>query len=174
MDGKGNVQDTLKNSEYEYVYGDGARRLYNQLNPEEQKRSIYDRADTNENITSPGSKKFLQGVDNRSLRARKLKSTYDLIIQDLGGIDNITLAQSELARKCATMAVLSQEMESAMVMDDKENWDFDQYIILSRAQSSLFRTLGIDRKAKDTQGDTLDSYVGKQKNYRDWRERHGS
>ena len=106
MNGTGNVRDNLTNSEYEYVYGDGARKLYERLDPEQSEKSIYDRADGNSAVTHPGSKKFLQNVDGRSLRARKLKSTYDLIIQDLGGIDNITVAQSELARKCATMAVL--------------------------------------------------------------------
>lgn len=173
FEGKGQVKDTLTHSTYEFVYGDGARKMYNRLDKDEQKKSIYDRADSNANITHPGNKKFLQNVDNRSLRARQLKSTYDLIVNDLGGIENITLAQSEIARKCATMAVLSQEMESAMVMDDKDNWDFDQYMILARAQASLFRTLGIDRKQRDVSGETLDNYVQRRDSYQDWKGRHG-
>lgn len=173
LDQKGNVRDTLTHSEYEYVYGDGARKLYDRLNGDESGRSIYDRAETDVNVSRPGSKRFLQNVDMRSLRARQLKANYDLIVQDLGGIDNITLAQSEIARKCATMAVLAQEMEAAMVMNDKVNFDFDQYIIVARAQASLFRTLGIDRKQRDVTGDTLDNYVRRQKGYENWRGRNG-
>lgn len=170
---KGNVRDTLTHKEYDYVHGNGARALYRRLDPTEAARSIFDRAETDASLSRPGNKRFLPNVDMRAMRARQLKANYDLIIADLGGIDNITLAQSEIARKCATMAVIAQEMEEGLVMDDKTKFDFDQYIIVARAQASLFRSLGVERKSRDITGDTLDNYVQRQRAYQNRRGENG-
>jgi hypothetical protein len=167
----GELYEPLKDSEYEYIYGNSASKFLHRIDTEAADKSIYDRAETNPEITRTKTKKFID-ADERNARARQLKATYDLIISDLGGIDNVTLAQSEVARRAATMAVIGQEMESSFVRNDLETFDFDSYIVVSRAQMSLFRVLGIERKKKDADGggDTLDQYMQSKKKYENWKE----
>jgi len=170
----GELYEPLKDSEYEYIYGNSASKFLHRIDTEAEDKSIYDRAETNPEITRTKTKKFID-ADERNARARQLKATYDLIISDLGGIDNVTLAQSEVARRAATIAVIGQEMESSFVRNDLETFDFDSYIVVSRAQMSLFRVLGIERKKKDADGggETLDQYMQSKKKYENYKEKHG-
>lgn len=108
---------------------------------------------------------FLKELNGHSWRGRHMKQAYNQIVSDLGGEDNISFAQSEIARRCAALAVLAMENETALSLFDEDHFNSDEYIIISRAQAQLFKQLGMQRKQKQVGSDkpaapaSLDDYL---------------
>lgn len=113
----------------------------------------------NASSSPTGQKNFLPGVDNRTWRAKAMKTYYDDLVNDLGGPDYITTGQDQLARRVAGMAVIAQEMEADFVTGQNVHYDFDQYMTLNKTISQLLSKLGIKREAKNTKDIDLDSYL---------------
>ena len=123
-------------------------------------RKTLNTTSTNTQTTTPtGQKNFLPGVDQRTWRAKAMKSYYDDLITDLGGPDYVTTGQDQLARRIAGMAVIAQEMEADFVMEQNKHYDFDQYMTLNKTISQLLSKLGIERKPKNTKDIDLDGYL---------------
>lgn len=105
-------------------------------------------------------KHYLRQADGRTKRTRAMKAAYHQILADLGGADQTSLAEMELARRCSTLSVIANEMENALAAGQLEHFDFEQYIILARTQASIFRILGVKRKQKKVEEEpTLESYL---------------
>lgn len=111
------------------------------------------------------SKDVLRGVNGRSFRGRQMKQVYQQLVSDLGGVDNISFAESETARRCAALSIIAAEMETNLTLYNDEAFDLEQYLILARSQNRLFHSLGMKRKAKDVdkQSTSLDHYIKKKK-----------
>lgn len=111
----------------------------------------------------------LAKLGQRSWRLRQIRDYYDMMLTDLGGPNIVSFAQSETARRLAVLSVVANEMETDFVTNADTNFNVEEYIIISRAQNQLFKTIGMGRKqklipveGKDGAGVTdLHDYLGK-------------
>ena len=106
---------------------------------------------------------FIPNVDGRQKRAKEMWKLYNDFVLDMGGDNYATAAQKELARRCATLSVLAQELEEQIAEQhgDGETVDktlFGQYMDVCKTSSQLMTKLNrvrvIDR---DPEG--LDDYI---------------
>ncbi len=104
-----------------------------------------------------GKALFLDGVDGRTLAARRYRDLFHSFVSDLGGMDITSEAQRQLARHCATMSCQAEVMEAEFIAGDDTDWD--QYLHLVGTLSRALSRLGIERKALDVTGPTLDEYI---------------
>ena len=104
-----------------------------------------------------GKALFLDGVDGRTLAARRYRDLFHSFVSDLGGVEVTSEAQRQLARRCATMSCQAELMEAEFIAGDDTDWD--QYLHLVGTLSRALSRLGIERKALDVTGPTLDEYI---------------
>jgi hypothetical protein len=103
------------------------------------------------------AKKWLDGVDARSDRARNVITLYAGFCEDLGGIDNMTTGQREIARRAAVLGLILRDVESDIVRDASiSDETFDRLILAGRTQANLLKVLGMDRVAKQVGGGKSD------------------
>ncbi len=72
--------------------------------------SIMSSKTTRSRVTN-GKALFLERVDGRSLTARRYRDLYQAFMADLGGTETVSEAQAQLARRCAAMACIAEQME---------------------------------------------------------------
>ena len=104
-----------------------------------------------------GKALFLDGVDGRTLAARRYRDLFHSFVSDLGGMDAASEAQLQLARRCATMSCQAELMEAEFIAGD--DTDLEQYLHLVGTLSRTLSRLGIERKALDVTGPTLEEYI---------------
>ncbi len=104
-----------------------------------------------------GKALFLEGVDGRTLAARRYRDLFHSFVSDLGGMDAASEAQLQLARRCATMSCQAELMEIEFISGD--DYDLEQYLRLVGTLSRALARLGIERKALDVTGPTLEEYI---------------
>ncbi len=90
-----------------------------------------------------GKQLFIERVDGRSLPARRYRDLYLAIIEDIGGFDQTSEAQRQLARRAAAMCVQAELMEAALARG--EDLDVGEHCLLTNAQARVFVKLGIKR-----------------------------
>lgn len=107
------------------------------------------------------SKELLRGVNGRSWRGRQMKETFHVLVTDLGGIDTVSFAEAETARRCAALSVIAAEMETNLTLYNDESFNLDDYLLVARAQNQLFKSLGMKRRARNVNSNatSLDSYL---------------
>ena len=104
-----------------------------------------------------GKALFLDGVDGRTLAARRYRDLFHSFVSDLGGMDVARAAQLQLARRCATMSCQAEVMEAEFIAGDDP--DLDRYLHLVGTLSRALSRLGIERKALDVTSPTLEEYI---------------
>jgi hypothetical protein len=72
-----------------------------------------------------GATAFLQRLDQRSVPARRFVDVLQILCTDLGGRDDMSEAQYQVARRCAALAVRC-ELDEALMASDKPG-DFKIY-----------------------------------------------
>jgi hypothetical protein len=71
-----------------------------------------------------GKQLFLDG-EVRSRASRRFRDLLAGIASDLGGVNELSVGQMQLARRCALLSVQCEIMEAAAV--DGKDFDLDQY-----------------------------------------------
>ena len=104
-----------------------------------------------------GKALFLDGVDGRTLAARRYRDLFHSFVSDLGGMDITSEAQRQLARRCATMSCQAEVMEAEFIAGDDTDWE--QYLHLVGTLSRALSRLGIERKDLDVTDLSLDEYI---------------
>ncbi len=104
-----------------------------------------------------GKALFLEGVDGRTLAARRYRDLFHSFISDLGGMEVASEAQLQLARRCATMSCQAEVMEAEFIAGD--DTDLEQYLRLVGTLSRALSRLGMERKALDVTELTLDDFI---------------
>ncbi len=104
-----------------------------------------------------GKALFLDGVDGRTLAARRYRDLFHSFVSDLGGMDISSEAQRQLARRCATMSCQAELMEADFIAGDDTDWD--QYLHLVGTLSRALSRLGIERKVLDVTDLSLEEYI---------------
>jgi len=104
-----------------------------------------------------GKALFLDGVDGRTLAARRYRDLFHSFVSDLGGMDITSEAQRQLARRCATMSCQAEVMEAEFIAGD--DTDLEQYLRLVGTLSRALSRLGMERKALDVTDLTLEELI---------------
>lgn len=101
---------------------------------------------TNRSRVSNGTV-ILEGIDGRSAMARRFRDIFAEVLSDLGGADNVSEGERQLAKRAAGLSVGCEQIEAAMARS--ETVDTEDYVRLVNASNRTFSTLGLRRRAKD-------------------------
>jgi hypothetical protein len=104
-----------------------------------------------------GKALFLDGVDGRTLAARRYRDLFHSFVSDLGGMEVASEAQLQLARRCATMSCQAEVMEAEFIAGD--DTDLERYLHLVGTLSRALSRLGIERKVLDVTDLSLEEYI---------------
>jgi hypothetical protein len=102
-------------------------------------------------------KKLLPLTDERGATFRRFRDLYQTICNDIGGIDRLSEAERQLARRAATLSAESERQEALWVRDDGQ-FNLANYVVMSNALRRILETIGLQRRAKDV-SPTLQSYL---------------
>jgi hypothetical protein len=105
-----------------------------------------------------GKQLFLDG-EVRSRASRRFRDLLAGIASDLGGVNELSVGQMQLARRCALLSVQCEIMEAAAV--DGKDFDLDQYGELTDRLGRAFQRLGLRRQPRDITP-TLETYLSHQ------------
>ena len=112
----------------------------------------------NRSRTTNDTSYFHGNVDGRSASARRFRDVYLEILEELGGTDNVTGFQRQIAKGCAGMTLVRERMESEVVAGNAV--DFDIYVRLIGALRRALNTLGLKQRASIIQKPTIDDFLG--------------
>lgn len=88
---------------------------------------------------------MLEGVDGRSLMARRFREIATAIESDMGG--DLTEAQRAIAARAVTLAIWAEDAEAALARGD--DFDVATYATAANAMRRLLADIGLERRAKD-------------------------
>jgi hypothetical protein len=106
---------------------------------------------------SNGSK-LLPLTDERGVTARRFRDVYQSICADIGGIDRLSEAEKQLARRAATLSAESERQEALWVRDEGK-FDLAGYVTMSNALRRILETIGLKRQMRDISPPSLQSYL---------------
>ncbi len=107
-----------------------------------------------------GKAMFLDGVDGRTLAARRYRDLFNSFVSDIGGMEIASEAQLQLARRCAAMCCQAELMEAEFIAG--VDMDLDGYLRLVGTLSRALSRLGVERKPRDVDDLSLDEYIEEQ------------
>ena len=100
-----------------------------------------------------------QGVDGRSIWARRFRDVFELHIVDLGGAENVTEAEKSILRRAAALTAELERMEVQFAKADgiADANTLDLYRRTAGNLRRLLEAVGLQRRARDvTPPDPLD------------------
>jgi hypothetical protein len=103
---------------------------------------------------------LIQGVNNTSAWARRLRDLIGLYESDLGGTSECSEAERSIVRRAAALTVECERLETVMALSPTV--DPDILDLYSRASNSMRRHLeatGIKRRPRDVTPPSVDSYL---------------
>lgn len=98
----------------------------------------------------------LAGVDQRSLTFRRYREILASLIEDMGG--DPTEAQSQIARRAASLAIWCEEQDTAAA--NGKPLDIATYTTASNTLRRLLESLGLERKLRNVTP-TLSEYAAR-------------
>lgn len=110
----------------------------------------------------------LRLVDGRTTRARAIKDAYNQIISDLGGDDNVSFAEMEIARRCAHLALRAEDLDRDLILGNDDSEWLEAYVLVARTQLTLHKALGMKRREKKVsqeENPTLHEHLRKRQTY---------
>jgi hypothetical protein len=93
--------------------------------------------------------------DQRNKASRRFKDLLRGIANDLGGPEQLSIAQAQLIRRCSMLCVQCEIMEHAAIAGDP--FDVEVFAQLTNVLGRSFQRLGFKRVPKDVA--TLESYL---------------
>ena len=90
---------------------------------------------------------FLTGMDGRLSIAKALKERLLTLTDDLGGATNLSYGQHSLCERVIYLEARVQSWEASLAQGDEVN--ISQYIYCLNSLLGIFKTLGLQRRAKD-------------------------
>jgi hypothetical protein len=103
-------------------------------------------------VSIPG----LGEVDGRTREAWTYRRLVEDVATDLGGLDRLSRAQLEHARRAAGLGVLLARLEARIV--EGQEVDVSELVALANAQSRTLARLGLERRQRDATPD-LRTYI---------------
>ncbi len=120
---------------------------------------------TQRSRVSNGKSLFVE-TDSRTAWARRFRDVLAEIVSDLGGADVLSEGQRQLARRCATIAIMCERMEGEAA--NGKDIDLDAYGQLTDRLGRAFNRLGLRRQARDvgpTLGELLKADIDQQRGH---------
>ena len=118
----------------------------------------------------PGEKKFgrsrisngttlLPGIDQRSPWVRRCKDLITDHIVDLGGLDNVSVPERSIVRRCAVLTTELERMEALFAVAEAASPEqLDLYQSMSNTLRRLLEAVGLQRRSRDVTPE-LDAYL---------------
>ena len=103
---------------------------------------------------------FLEGVDGRSVIARRFRDLVAAIVEDLGGAEAITEGELQLVRRAASLCVQCELLEAEAARGAA--LEVDSYVKLVNALNRTLGSIGLKRRPRDVTPDLRD-YVETQR-----------
>lgn len=101
---------------------------------------------------SNGSR-LLPGVDGRSVWARRCRDLIEAHVSDLGGPQMISEAEKSIVRRCATLTVELERMETAFATaGEADDRSLDLYQKTAGSLRRLLESLGLQRRQRPVDG----------------------
>ena len=91
--------------------------------------------------------RVIEGVDGRTLIARRYAEIAGAIADDLGGEEQLTELEKHLVRSVSGMVVLRERLDAEAI--NGEPVSSSQYCRIANATRRVAATLGLQRRAKD-------------------------
>ncbi|WP_300271025.1 hypothetical protein [Halomonas sp.] len=109
-------------------------------------------------IPTDYSSDWLEKLDGRTRLAQACRQRYAALTDDLGGHDHLSYQRRSLAKRAVWLEAVIETQEAALARGE----DVDQGRMTQALNSlvGLFKTLGMDRKARDV---SLGDYIGGRK-----------
>ena len=103
---------------------------------------------------SNGSSLFLldhegRAIDGRTIIARRFRDILDAITADLGGRDQISEGEHQLARRAAALSVQAEIQEAWLAGQRFDKVDVEEFVKLVNALNRTLITIGLKRRARD-------------------------
>jgi len=98
-------------------------------------------------IPTSYSEDWLERLDGRTNIARAVRERLGALEADLGGRDAMSYQQRSLAKRAIWTEAVIEQREAALARG--EDVDLGQMIQANNGLIGLFKTLGLERKAKD-------------------------
>jgi hypothetical protein len=89
----------------------------------------------------------LDELDQRTHAAIRAKQLVSSLVVDLGGSEQVTVAQHELIQRAAILGALASDLEVAWLR--KEPVEINEYLAAVNAQRRVLVSLGLERRARD-------------------------
>ena len=106
---------------------------------------------------------FLAKMDSRTVVFRELKNSFDEVLADLGGRDNLSHVQYCLVERFTFLEFTMRHLEHRISKNPKKNEVLlGRWIQALNSLTGLARTIGLKRNARKI--DCLESYVREKKN----------
>ena len=108
-------------------------------------------------------REYIPNVDGRQKRARDMYKLYNEFVTDMGGDNYATAAQKELARRCATLAILAKDLEEEIAEQQDlgepvSKQVFAQYMDVCKTSATLMAKLN-RVKVSDKEPQSLSDYL---------------
>jgi hypothetical protein len=100
--------------------------------------------------------KLLPLSDGRSATARRFRDLFENVCNDLGGIDRLSEAERQLARRAAMLSAESERLE-AMAARGEAGFDIEIYALQTGMLCRVLNLLGVRRVARPVE--SLDEYL---------------
>ncbi len=93
--------------------------------------------------------RLLSNVDGRTQWARRCRDLIEAHVSDLGGIQAISEAERSIVRRCATLTVELERMETAFATaGEADDRSLDLYQKVAGSLRRLLESLGLKRRSK--------------------------
>lgn len=102
---------------------------------------------------------YLDRLDGRTAIAADMRQRWQQITDDLGGEDSLSYAQRSLVERALWLEHFLAQQERALAEGRGDDFDAGRWTQGANALLGLYRTLGIERRAKDVTD--LTSYIAK-------------
>jgi hypothetical protein len=98
-------------------------------------------------VTTPARLLTLDDLDRRSTACRYALALKDGFVSDLGGFDNTTVAQRELAQRASILGAMLEDTEVKWLRGDPIQ--LGEYCTLVYAQRRVLSDIGLERRQRD-------------------------
>ena len=89
----------------------------------------------------------MEGVDGRSVIARRFRDLVAAIVEDLGGAEAITEGELQLVRRAASLCVQCELLEAEAARG--ADLEVDSYVKLVNALNRTLGSIGLKRRPRD-------------------------
>jgi hypothetical protein len=101
-----------------------------------------------------------QAIDGRTTVARRFRDILSDVVSDLGGRDQISEGEYQLARRAASMSVMAEVQEAWMAAQRFDKVNVEEFVKLVNGLNRTFASIGLRRRQRDVTPDLADYIEG--------------